>query len=595
MHALRPRLVYWAFPKGFPSNATGAPLESRCLAAIARRKVNAKRRPIWVDFRPFSHGRVLSAEESPGQPPSVDDSSEQLLDFVPRRYFYPRDGQTMRVRKDQAIFLRDACTCPLCVDTSTRQRKFQTTHIPEEIDIARLIRQGSQVKIYWKNDIRGFDENHCTTFSDQELWKLQGARKLNRVLRRRKTWTSSGFRPHEIAFQHYMDKEKIFSLGMRHLYTDGILFVTGVPKEDESVKRIASQIGSLRNTFYGETWDVTSQANASNVAYTSEKLDFHMDLLYMSEPPSLQFLHCMDNSCPGGSSRFVDTFAAAHMLKAKHPLYYQKLAGSALTFQYENRGHHYTRQVPALQLSRPAAELLRARLAETNPSLVVHGRERETQKYSHSFLSGMEADAAADAARSYLKGHYIDELRAVNWSPLFQGPLPASTPKVNFMLRALSVFRGMLERKEFGHERKVEPGTCVIVDNRRIAHARDAFHMMPGAERRLRGAYLDSDEFVSCCEELWKRDREIWEDAVDFDEPKSGFIKRITRAGSATEQTSNPEANLLQEADPDAIKKYKTSPAQTVNRNADRVREPSSSKLEPEPDSSATSTYRPFF
>jgi gamma-butyrobetaine dioxygenase len=40
----------------------------------------------------------------------------------------------------------------------------------------------------------------------------------------------------------------------------------------------------------------------------------------------------------------------------------------------------------------------------------------------------------------------------------------------------------------------MEPGECVIFDNRRILHARTAF---AGGERWLRGAYLDDDPYLS--------------------------------------------------------------------------------------------------
>lgn len=57
----------------------------------------------------------------------------------------------------------------------------------------------------------------------------------------------------------------------------------------------------------------------------------------------------------------------------------------------------------------------------------------------------------------------------------------------------------MKRRMEADHaifEKKLEPGTAVIFDNRRIVHARRAFGKQ-GGERWLRGAYIDTDVFRS--------------------------------------------------------------------------------------------------
>lgn len=53
-----------------------------------------------------------------------------------------------------------------------------------------------------------------------------------------------------------------------------------------------------------------------------------------------------------------------------------------------------------------------------------------------------------------------------------------------------------IEADEAVFEMKLEPGTTVIFDNRRIVHARKAFENWR-EERWLRGAYVDTDAFRS--------------------------------------------------------------------------------------------------
>ena len=70
-------------------------------------------------------------------------------------------------------------------------------------------------------------------------------------------------------------------------------------------------------SFYGLTFDVISQEQAINVAYTNVNLPYHMDLIYMESAPGLQYLLCRQNdkSVVGGTSILVDTFAVAEELK----------------------------------------------------------------------------------------------------------------------------------------------------------------------------------------------------------------------------------------------------------------------------------------
>ncbi|KAL8943556.1 MAG: hypothetical protein Q9216_001014 [Gyalolechia sp. 2 TL-2023] len=115
------------------------------------------------------------------------------------------------------------------------------------------------------------------------------------------------------------------------------------------------------------------------------------------------------------------------------------------------------------------------------------------------------------------------QIKAINWSPPFQAPFlvnigndarrfptqqdTTSTPDVSQPTRQLdSEFRRYfdairhlkkeLEANEAVLERKLEPGTAVIFDNRRIVHARRAFEGR-GGERWLRGAYVNADAFRS--------------------------------------------------------------------------------------------------
>jgi hypothetical protein len=65
----------------------------------------------------------------------------------------------------------------------------------------------------------------------------------------------------------------------------GLCFIKGVPNVETSMekcelRKVAQMFGEIRNTFYGELWDVKNVRDSRNIAYTNLDLGLHMDLLY---------------------------------------------------------------------------------------------------------------------------------------------------------------------------------------------------------------------------------------------------------------------------------------------------------------------------
>lgn len=82
-----------------------------------------------------------------------------------------------------------------------------------------------------------------------------------------------------VDYREFLQDETSFTRVLRVLRDYGLAFVTGVPKEEQSVELLGERIGPLRHTFYGRTWDVKDKPQAENVAYTAGDLELHMDLL----------------------------------------------------------------------------------------------------------------------------------------------------------------------------------------------------------------------------------------------------------------------------------------------------------------------------
>jgi alpha-ketoglutarate-dependent taurine dioxygenase len=378
---------------------------------------------------------------------------------------FTRDGHV----NVNPLYLRDACNCPQCVDPSTRQRNYSFIDIPLLIKpVLKKIDENHTYHVSWEHDVAGFDESHTSYLPASRIEELietsDAARGNPRIstLSKRELWDKAAFtkRGCWVEYEDYINNTSSLKSAVSALRRDGLIFIKNVPPEDSSVSKVAERIGPLRNTFYGATWDVRSIADAKNVAYTSKYLGFHMDLLYMDSPPEFQLLHCIHNSCAGGESRFVDTYRAARILHEKAPEMALELRRTLVKYTYDNDGHYYTNS---------------HRIFNT-------GTGRPVWLPTDVNIPGSRRD-----------------LGDINWSPEFMdvpGIERMAEKRTRKFLTAAKTFAEIMEREDLVYQVKMEEGTCVIFENRRVAHARNAFEMQSG-ERWLRGGYLDYDAFWS--------------------------------------------------------------------------------------------------
>lgn len=404
------------------------------------------------------------------------------------------------------VLLRDMCGCSLCVDGSTRQKLFSTAEIPEDIAVRQMSIEGDSVRITWKNDVSSLPASHETMIPKESLKALVNGNSPVSVpaLPRRSFWSADCFadRNADVSYAAYMEDDAILHRAVRQLHIGGLLFLKDVPDFPESVSRIAERIGPLKNTFYGKTWDVRSVPEAKNVAYTSQDLGFHMDLLYMEQPPHIQLLHCIRSSASGGASLFTDSFRAVRRLYEEHPKYFETLVKHPVTYHYNHTdsGNFYEHSRPVIEL--PGIDLRKL----DRPSSV--------------------------RASDYALLRLPEILSSVAWSPPFQAPFrlqeiakeklptafrsmlksPAPVELLNTNMEqwhaAARKFNDLIHEEEGIYERSMKPGECVLFDNRRVLHARKAFEVGDaGKERWLKGAYIDKDPFLSTLRSLMYRFR----------------------------------------------------------------------------------------
>jgi gamma-butyrobetaine dioxygenase len=377
------------------------------------------------------------------------------------------------------VFLRDSCTCSQCLDPHSKQKLFQTSDIPENLEGSFKaiidVEKGDSIELEWKTDVKGYGPDHRTRHSiawlrrahNTEIELRGGVRHDDRIL-----WDCAKITRDNKWIDHasYMSSDAELFTALTHLNQYGLLFIKNVPDSETSVVDLASRIGVLKDTFYGRTWDVRSKPQAENIAYTPQFLGLHMDLLYTFNPPHLQLLHSLRARTLGGESFFSDSFHAAHQLQKQSARHFRTLCTFPVTYHYHHPTHHY-------HFTRPVIDL--------HPS----------SKYTDPTPTNLA-------------------IRRVNWSPPFQAPFEArigsdQSPSLRSFVAASHAYEQLLSSQENLYEYRLNEGECVIFDNRRVLHARKAFDATKG-ERWLKGAYVDDDVFFSRLRVLQERAEGRW-------------------------------------------------------------------------------------
>ncbi|KAG1740472.1 uncharacterized protein EDB91DRAFT_1053161 [Suillus paluster] len=364
-------------------------------------------------------------------------------------------------------WLRDACQCAACVHPSTSQKLHRTSDIPADVRPVPhgVTFQEGGIHIEWADSHKSFYE-HSFLEQYSSAPRLSSFHKDVQPI----SWDVSSVSKAPDLFMTYEAIKKPARLlsAITQLTRYGILFLTGVPNTEHAdetceLRKLANIFGQVRETFYGELWDVKNIHNSKNIAYTNLDLGMHMDLLYYQHPPRYQILHCLRNRVVGGTSRFVDGLRAAETLRKTHPVDFDTLATTPVPFHYINDGHHLHYEHPTIELA--------------------------------PLPTAIDQTTDISAPR-------VPEIKHINYSPPFQAPLLLDSTPPSFY-SALGRYAAQLDDPLNILEYTLHEGDAVLFDNRRVLHARTSFtddDSSAGADaetnRWLKGCYLEADAIL---------------------------------------------------------------------------------------------------
>ncbi len=218
----------------------------------------------------------------------------------------------------------------------------------------------------------------------------------------------------------------------------GFILFRGVPSKDRSVIRVGQAFGHIRDTNFGDMFDVRSVPGANDLAYTALELGPHTDNPYRSPVPGVQLLHCLTNETTGGLSTLADGAAAAEALRASDPAAFKVLSETPVRYRFQDK----------------TTELV----ASATPIVLNAGGAVEGVHISSrlDFVPLMSAEALTE--------YY----------------------------RARRVFDHMLKDQAFEIRFRLDDGDLVMFDNVRLLHGRTSFDPAEGL-RHLQGCYIDID------------------------------------------------------------------------------------------------------
>lgn len=346
---------------------------------------------------------------------------------------------------DQAYFnyywLRD--NCPTSWDEETQERAYDILVEPDHLQPESAAVAEDMLTVIWPD---GHQSQYALSWLSQ--WYKDDGRTVpghsDIAVRARRSWYADHY-DNMARFDYHtlISEPRSVADWTEALLDEGVTLLTNMPDTDAALTEVCELIGFVRPSFSGYAFDVRSELKPVNLAYTSKGLELHTDLPPEELAPGVQFLHCRQNDAEGGMSLFVDATSVANALREQHPDYFKLLTETKVPFRYTTD----TQDVRARQ-----------RIIELDPD--------------NGEVSGVSFSQHLSDVFD-MPQHFMD-----TFYPAFRK------------------FGHMMQDPKYLMRFRLNAGECIVFDNHRICHGREAYVDGSGA-RHLRGCYVDRGEMRS--------------------------------------------------------------------------------------------------
>ncbi|MEM7299609.1 MAG: TauD/TfdA family dioxygenase [Pseudomonadota bacterium] len=341
-----------------------------------------------------------------------------------------------------AIWLRDNSFDPQTRSPDNGQKLISVGDLPEHPTIASASHSGEELEIR----LAGNSEPMCFSASwlSDHAYDRGPRSEIGWLPNDIEAWTAENLPSvPQARFDDLQTNTEALQGWLAMVRAYGFAKITHGPTEPQSLLKVANLFGYVRETNYGRWFEVRSEINPTNLAYTGLGLQAHTDNPYRDPVPTLQILYCLENSAQGGDSMVVDGFAAASRLRDESPDHFELLSSHCARFEYAGS------EGVKLQSRRPMIEV-----APDGELIAVRFNNRSTAAIQDVPFEKMEA--------------YYEAWRR---------------------------FADIIDDPKMEISFKLEPGECFIVDNTRVLHARKGYS--GSGTRWLQGCYVDKDGLLS--------------------------------------------------------------------------------------------------
>ena len=341
-----------------------------------------------------------------------------------------------------AIWLRDNAWDPETRSADNGQRLIALRDIPPETSIKAATLTGTTLSVTFAPEDKTIDYD--------VNWLLQNA--YDRAASSQAGWTKDGVETWDSELMTRIPVADFDTVHadpvalknwLGHIARFGFGKLTNGPVEELALTRVVDLFGYVRETNYGRHFEVRTEVNPTNLAYTGLGLQAHTDNPYRDPVPTVQVLYCLESSAAGGENMVVDGFRVAERLRAENPEWFNVLSRYCARFEYAGSdGVMLQTRRPMIELA-PDGELIGVRFNNRSAAAITDVPFDEMETYYAAYRR---------------MGEIIDD--------------PAM--EVSFRL---------------------EPGESFLVDNRRVLHARKGYSGT--GKRWLQGCYADMDSLNS--------------------------------------------------------------------------------------------------
>jgi len=333
------------------------------------------------------------------------------------------------------LWLRD--NCPTTLHPDTKERTFDLLSVSADIEPLSFSVDNDSLMIEWS------EGDHHSQFSGEWLREHAYAGDLRPANKpRARSWDAQFLKDMGSAsFNDLTTDDAALYSWMKQLDQDGIILVKDMPATEQALDDVAHRIDYQRQTNFGVTFEVRSEPNPINLAYTALALPLHTDLPNQETPPGYQFLHCLANDTQGGESVFADGLRVLEDMREQAPEHFELLATVVIPFRFHDETHDIQHHHPMINLD--------------------HQGNIVELKYNAHIAS------VFDLPEAVMHDYYL----------------------------AYRDLMGRMRQAKYRMQYRLKAGEMVVFDNRRVLHGRTEFE--PTGHRHLRGCYVDRTEFQS--------------------------------------------------------------------------------------------------